>query len=730
MPFNPKTGVYEPDWTGTSTNEFDIPGPIADWLPPPIPPWSASSGYPNAPDPFGIQIPPERIDAPPDPFVPQGWPQDPRLPDPRRMPFPGGDPYDEPMHGDPGYRELPIEELDVQMYQGPSGDEAALRSVRMAGREGPTAQEICEEGDGDWINGECVGGLRTTYVDEQECKNQGRVWNGTQCLPLGIPTPFDMFPRGDNIPGGMISGDLPRPGPMEGMEDHSVELSWLGESGFRAYIIENHGDAGWDPINWVRDEGMRARLGQWREEYKIKEACVGRWDGARCISPEEDACLARGAAFEWDGQQCKDLQQECANKGKVWNSETNTCDDQTTVICKPEDQKNCKDGFHNECINNQWECVPNVTRTPEPPVIPADPNIPADPRDPNIPTDIYDVGPDIDDTGRIPYDPESFPITPPAWQETFTQPVADDPLSRMSNLALAQLIKAGGKVWNPLREQTGQQLSDIMSSQGYLPPTAAEEALSAQFGDVIEAGGQLPATALEAETQANLRDIIAAGGALPIDQQRRAMEIEAARSPLDILRQSQLSQGRASLAGRGLLGQGPETDYRQRLEQTLAPMYTQAAQEIELEEQARADTRYQNAMAGLNEQAMQQGLNASQRYQEAQRLQTEMALDQARRQDLRLQEAIQQSANLSVQESANLVNTINALAGIQQKRTDAAIQVLDRNIEWNTFLAEFGLKRDQAIDAMQQGRLNMLLPMIQQFMNVAAQAAQGFLPSD
>jgi len=105
MPFNPKTGVYEPDWTGTSTDEFDIPGPIADWLPPPIPPWSASSGYPNAPDPFGIPIPTERIDAPPDPFVPQGWPQDPRLPDPRRMPFPGGDPYDEPMHGDPGYRE-------------------------------------------------------------------------------------------------------------------------------------------------------------------------------------------------------------------------------------------------------------------------------------------------------------------------------------------------------------------------------------------------------------------------------------------------------------------------------------------------------------------------------------------------------------------------------------------------------------------------------------------------
>jgi len=72
-----------------------------------------------------------------------------------------------------------------------------------------------------------------------------------------------------------------------------------------------------------------------------------------------------------------------------------------------------------------------------------------------------------------------------------------------------------------------------------------------------------------------------------------------------------------------------------------------------------------------------------------------------------------------------MVDTINAINGIQEMRTSAALSVLDRNMEWNKFLAEFGLERDQVIETIDQGRFAEIMPLLQAYMDAVKVAAAG-----
>lgn len=329
--------------------------------------------------------------------------------------------------------------------------------------------------------------------------------------------------------------------------------------------------------------------------------------------------------------------------------------------------------------------------------------------------------------GEIPIDSQSAPLYPGEFQDIFTTEVGGDPLSRKANLALENLIGTGGVVSTPFTAQAEQNLSEILDRGGETAPTEGEASIFRNLSDVVSGYGEAPPTTLEAEQQQRLNELIASGGELPQDDQRLAMQVEAARSPLDILRQSQLEQGQAAMAQRGLLGQGPEADYMERLEGQLAPMYTQAAQQIALEEGERADTRYRQALDQLNQQATTQRLSTDQRYAQARSLQTDMALDRAGRQDERLQNAIQTASNLTMEQSRNLVDSVNALSGVQQMRQDAAVEMLGKNMEWNKFLAEYGLERDKTMEALQQGRYEFILPLIQEYMKAAAMAAEGYV---
>ena len=58
---------------------------------------------------------------------------------------------------------------------------------------------------------------------------------------------------------------------------------------------------------------------------------------------------------------------------------------------------------------------------------------------------------------------------------------------------------------------------------------------------------------------------------------------------------------------------------------------------------------------------------------------------------------------------------------------DVAISSLDRNMEWNQFLAEFGLQRHEVLESIQTGRLAALLPLLQQYLAGVTLSASGFV---
>ena len=297
------------------------------------------------------------------------------------------------------------------------------------------------------------------------------------------------------------------------------------------------------------------------------------------------------------------------------------------------------------------------TPTPPAPTGPPDPGPPAPPgttgRAGGIPDPGTTIYPEMTDeeramltAGEIPGEgPEAramadIPFMPPGFEDISRVPVGQDPFSQQTLSTLAHLMSTGGVADTPL------------ASRG-----------EATLNQLLQSGGRLPQLDARRDSQ-------------------RAMELEGARSPLDALRRAQMAQGQAALASRGLLGQGPEIDFMERMEQGLAPQYTAAGQGIELAERAAEDKR--------------------------------------------LSEALSTSADLSQAQSRNLVDTLKASTERQRMLGDMAVQNLDQNMEWNEFLATYGLDRAKTIDLIQQGRLADLLPLLSQFMQGAGLAAAGY----
>ena len=263
--------------------------------------------------------------------------------------------------------------------------------------------------------------------------------------------------------------------------------------------------------------------------------------------------------------------------------------------------------------------------------------------------------------------------------------VGDDPLSEFVNTALAGTLSTGGLTPTPMAGQTQGALRTIMD----------------RGGQGAEIGSQL-----EWETQNALRELIANAGQLPADAQRRAMEMETLRNPIEAFRQAQLSQGQAELARRGLLGQGPEMDYMSRLEGQLGEQYATAGQQLALAEQERADQRYRDALM--------QG--------------ADLGMAQSQRREDRLGSTLQLATGMTEDMTRNLLATAQTWTERQSMLSDIALRNLDQNMEWNKFLSQQGLDRDQVVEAIQTGRLSALLPLMQTFLQQVQTAAQGFIP--
>ena len=306
---------------------------------------------------------------------------------------------------------------------------------------------------------------------------------------------------------------------------------------------------------------------------------------------------------------------------------------------------------------------------------------------PNLPDEEVPLGGDalaLDDTGVNVVDATGTPdVTRPPVTETdtgLTDDVVETEEEGMPQWMQETLDTATGTPQMPGQDPRYTAVSSIQAGQDPFSQVKNQR-MSELLADRGQARG-----ALTSENEKAMMDIIRSGGRLPQQSRRdmrRAMEIEGARSPLDALRKSQTSQAQAAMAGRGMLGSGGEMDYMQRLEGKLAPQYAAAGQRIELEERRAEDKRLSEAMSGARD--------------------------------------------LTMTQSRNLVDTIRAGTESQQMMGDMALRSLDQNMEWNKFLAEFGLKRTEVMESIQQGRLDAVLPLIQQYMGGAEISAGGFV---
>ena len=69
------------------------------------------------------------------------------------------------------------------------------------------------------------------------------------------------------------------------------------------------------------------------------------------------------------------------------------------------------------------------------------------------------------------------------------------------------------------------------------------------------------------------------------------------------------------------------------------------------------------------------------------------------------------------------------IAGTERQATLSYIALanLRENREWNQFLAQYGMDRDQILEDLQMGRLQNVLPILQAFMNATQISTQGYI---
>ena len=446
------------------------------------------------------------------------------------------------------------------------------------------------------------------------------------------------------------------------------------------------------------------------------------------------------------------------------------------------------------------------------------------------------------------------------------------PLSASERAMLQQLeqtIESGGQLDQSTLAQTSEQtLQDIIRASasavagqgGTLPQSALAQTSEQALQNIIQQGWTQSELGVQSGQQ--IIDLLANQGRLPEDLQREAMQLEAARSPLDVMRRAQMAQGAAALADRGLVGSGAGREYLEGLEERLAPQYTQAAQQIAEQRRQAEDQRYSQALGlgaqragqienlrqqglqsaigeagrqtaqqeqlqqqilqsalgqagqqtaqqeqleqverqqalgqagqyglGLGQQGQQQQqfaiggqqqLGAQQEQRQDQNFQTAMQMGQAlglsreemqtsrlgqavqlagslsepeaaanresyiqglmmaegitepeaRAQDQRMQWAVQQATGMDAQRVQNLLSTASTVNDYQAMLSDVALRSLDQNQDWHRFLAEFGLQREQVMEAMQMGRANVVMQLLDLYARTGQTTSTGYVPFD
>jgi hypothetical protein len=277
--------------------------------------------------------------------------------------------------------------------------------------------------------------------------------------------------------------------------------------------------------------------------------------------------------------------------------------------------------------------------------------------------------------------------------------VGTDELSESITAAIFKLLEGDTSA---LSKQARARISEMLSGEY-------------QWPDIIPAGSQI-----EDDIEAELRNIVETkGGDLYGDPNKLSMQLEQARTPIDMLRQAQTEQARAGLAARGMAGptaSGGESRAMQGIEGRLAPQYAQAGQGIALQAMQDREGRLANALTKLQELGGVQ----------AQRQVGYDALNSAARQAMD-QTALSAATGMSQLEASNLLSAIGLGTQRQQVLSDIALRSLDQNITWNQFLAEYGMSRDTVLEQLRKGRIDQLQPIMELFISFLDKSRSGMV---
>ncbi len=208
--------------------------------------------------------------------------------------------------------------------------------------------------------------------------------------------------------------------------------------------------------------------------------------------------------------------------------------------------------------------------------------------------------------------------------------------------------------------------------------------ITGSIADLLERGGQ---SEDGADLMATLREIIAAGGQLP-GNGAGGKRFESARELMAKGERTAMNDARAMLADRGLLSEpgnasGAEMSTIGRVQSRNAEEFARALRDIGIEEDDASNTRLTNALA--------------------------------------------LAAGIDAQRASTLINAIGQGTDRQQMLSEVALASLGQNMAWNQFLAEYGLDRDKAMYAIQNGQIDQIMPYLALFMQLAQGTQRGYV---
>ena len=321
-----------------------------------------------------------------------------------------------------------------------------------------------------------------------------------------------------------------------------------------------------------------------------------------------------------------------------------------------------------------------------------------------------------------------------------------------------------------LYDETGDATGDIIDAEGVMEAHGLATPLESNIAELLGRGRDVSREPWSEEVGESLSDIIANQGRLPYDPSAAAVEIAAARSPLDAMRRAQTAQGGAALADRGLVGSGGGRDYLEGLEERLAPLYASAGQELEIERRQAERQRFQHALdlqaqltagrqeLGFAQEELALGAGAGRASERERQAQTNvntaydrglaMGTEVLRLNHEGLMQQIALERGISVEEAkqydSNMFNAIANLLGIdrqtfsimldaagsatdrQRSYVDAAATALEGNQRWLQYLNQTGMSRADFFRVAEQEGVDGLLASVDLWARTIGQTSGGY----